>query len=621
MSIKLRRYQANESDFTKDGRSRATIDVPASVGFTDLTSSKLIMDMQLNVKQGANDVLLPATFGLDQQMVGPQAVIRNSKVVSMENGLMNEQRNSNVISANMDWYVKSRAAEDCGSLFGNSTNQNYGRNPRSRLPDNPFFDYRLPSSATPSVIADAQTRRAEVPVAWRHVDEFGNMAQFPNIGVGNLSYQIEFENQLDVVSPADMPAQQIEPCNDIQLAGGATTWGTALHPIVLTKTVSNHWKPPVSGQQVSLWYVQTTATGAPATRVKTAVRRITSVSVGGGLYILTTDVALTSGANDLVENIHISYYTPGCNTPYPCDDITPTANVIGDATHPLVISDMFSVDTDEAHKECAFYVGAPVCVVASDETADRVRLHETVVSRLTINGPDLEIELLVPFNVGGNNDQTEINIGYRTSLANTKFTVEWQIAELYAELHEIQLMPTQREAARKALGDLKLPFVSLYLKQRNMPETNSHSEVIQSDPNCLGLAVLTPQNLTLVSGFDRCTSYRFAINGKDQTNRPIPVGDENTVARQLHNYLIKRFYGNLGQRVMKYDAPTINYGAPDAQASHSMFPLVTPLVPEPLTIQLVLDADGPLPMESKNLFFVFAHSKTLMLSKGRAMVM
>ena len=69
MSVKLVRFNANESNFAKGGRLRTEINVPASVGITDLTGSKLILDMHMSVQQGTNDVLLPVTFG-NQQMVG-----------------------------------------------------------------------------------------------------------------------------------------------------------------------------------------------------------------------------------------------------------------------------------------------------------------------------------------------------------------------------------------------------------------------------------------------------------------------------------------------------------------------------------------------------------------------
>lgn len=612
MSLRIRRYNANESDFTKDGRTRGHIDIPSTVGFTDLTSSKLVLDMKINVSDTAGTVLLPATFGTNSQMVGAQALIKNCKVVSKENGFMNEQRNQNVVAANLDWYQKSRAAEDAGSLFGNSTNHNYGNSKRSKLPDNPWFDYRRPTTADATVTDNAVTRNAEIPIMWRHVDEFGQMSQFPNIAVGDLNYQIEFEDQIDTVSPADMPYAQIEPCDNIQLGAGVDEFGTATNPLVFTKTANNFWKPPIVGQSILVLYKA--ATGGVAEED----RKIASITTVAGKYHVVLDTEITVDANDLVSLIHAAYYVEALNLPALCDDITPTANVIGDATHPLVLEDHFTNDDKPSHNECALYIGAPISVIALDGTANTIHFSETTVASLTIAGANLEVVLATPLSVGTNNQQTNIYISYRTSTANTKFTVSWQVDEMYAQLHEIQLMPTQKESARKALANLEIPFVSQYLKQRNMPSTTVHTEVIEAAPNCLGLSVLTPQNLTLLSGFDNCTSYRFSIDGKEQTNRDINVGEEKTVARQLHNYMLKRFHGNMGKKLLKYDANTTNYSAPNVQTTHSMFPLVTPMVPRPLIVQLILQSDTP--MVSKNIFYVFHHQKVLKLSNGRAQV-
>jgi hypothetical protein len=58
MSVKIVRFHANESAFTKNGRLRTEINVPSSVGVTDLTSSKLVLDMHMELSDASGDVLL-----------------------------------------------------------------------------------------------------------------------------------------------------------------------------------------------------------------------------------------------------------------------------------------------------------------------------------------------------------------------------------------------------------------------------------------------------------------------------------------------------------------------------------------------------------------------------------
>ena len=108
MSIKIKRYPANNSEFLQSGRTRTQIDIPGGVGLTDLTQSDIVLDMQVNcytTSAKTTSVLLPCTFG-NNEMVGSESILRHSRVVSRDNGLLNERRHLNVIDANLDWYTK-----------------------------------------------------------------------------------------------------------------------------------------------------------------------------------------------------------------------------------------------------------------------------------------------------------------------------------------------------------------------------------------------------------------------------------------------------------------------------------------------------------------------------------
>jgi hypothetical protein len=150
-----------------------------------------------------------------------------------------------------------------------------------------------------------------------------------------------------------------------------------------------------------------------------------------------------------------------------------------------------------------------------------------------------------------------------------------------------------------------------------MPSTSTHTEVIQIDAGCAGLTTLSPQNLEFLSGFDNCQSYRYSINGVSTTNRDIQVGPIDRSQRQLHNHLLKKFYGNLGLALSKYDADVIDFARHDDQRTHSHYPLVTPLLPTTQTVQLQLFGNPDIPMTSKNLFFVTVHPRMMKISNGR----
>jgi hypothetical protein len=139
-------------------------------------------------------------------------------------------------------------------------------------------------------------------------------------------------------------------------------------------------------------------------------------------------------------------------------------------------------------------------------------------------------------------------------------------------------------------------------------------------PNTVGVSVLTPQNLSLVSGFDNCNRYRFALNGKETTNQDIQVGSAVVAGRQIHNVLLREHLLNIGKQLKKYDAPKFCYEIDVVSATHAMYGLVVPMVPAETIMQLQLFADSA--MASKNIYFVMHVQRVLKLGAGgKAMIM
>ncbi len=618
MSLKIRRYVANQSNFVStDAAPLTQVDVPASVGFTDLTQCRMVLDMQVSVTDNLVPVVFPTSFGRGGQMLGAQSLIRNSKVRSREFGLMNEQRHQNVISSNLDWYKKSRAREDAESTFGASTSRNYGVGWVDHLPDCPFIEYRgsRPTDAGPTgtpTTTSAALRRAEIPIPWKHFDQFASIAQFPNVALGDLSYHMEFENQIQSIYPAVMPTQM---CVINSRAAVASVLGNAAAPLTTTLAVTAFNRPPLVGDRVRLWFAEAAST------VKTGTDTISAVTTAGGFYVITlaTGVA-TTGATPNCTSINLFY---GDVPVYACDNVTAAGNVIGDAAaRALVLQNFYNYRLSlEDNKQCPFYVGCPVRVVAANSTLNSANETSTTISSLSRNNDDLLILLTTPLNVGGNNPCTNIYISHRdhSTAGNAAFGITWTINEVYAELFEIQLTPNQREAARKGLANLELPFYEQRLLQKDMPSSTVHTDVVQIDPNCLGLAVLTPQTLTFLSGFENCTSYRYAIDGVSNTNRDINVGNATTTGRQLHNIMLKNYFGNTGMPLMKYDAQTVDFARVDNTATHAFFPLVTPYVPRSQIVQIQLFASTA--MSQKSLFYVTTHARVLKLSSGRVQLL
>ena len=639
MSLKLTRYNANESDFAKNARVRTEIPVPASAGITDLTKSKLVLDMTMNVTDANGTVLLPVTFGNQQMVGGAQSLIRNAAVISQSSGILNERRNQNVISANLDWYQESRAQADEKSLLGGSTNTNYGIDRFNALPDNPFLLWKKPSALTgaaATVTENAVKRRAEIPVSWKHIDNFSNISQFPNMSVGDITYRVEFENQIDVAFPAKMPFSQGEPCDN--RAAVASLLGNSGAPLTLTKTTGNYFRPPQQGDICVASFLQAT-TGNYKTTATSGRDEIESVTTAGGKYVVTLKNGFaTTAATESCTGITLFYFSAtdmlGA-TAVPvaqANTVAVAAGVYGSAAAPLVfakntpggIQTTISGDvvTLDSLNSIPWYCGAPIQLCGIDvsgatETASRV---ESTITSVKLNGDNVEL-IISPTLTAVGLTLVAPTVQYRDCLAGTKMTCAWNIDEVYAELLKIQLTPAQMEKAKAQLSNMEIPWMDQMLVQRNMPSNSTaHTEVLQAMAGTVGLAVLTPQNLTLLSGFDNCGRYRFSISGKEVTNQDIVVGSADLKGRQLHNYFLKTYHENLGMALKKYDANQYDYVNQGNQATHAMYPLIIPNLGAESVVQIQMFANDGTTMAGKNIFYVFTRQRVMKLSNGRVML-
>lgn len=633
MSVKICRFQANESEFQKTQRNRTEVDLPSSLGFIDLTSSRAILDMHVDVTDTlGNTMLIPTTFGSGNMVGGAQALIKNTRVVSQTNGLLDEKRNQNVISANIsDWYLKSRSKEDAESLIGNSTNENYGIDRISRLPDCPFISYGKPTimdePAGPTV-----TRRAELPVSWNHLDNFSTISQFPIVSCGNLQYNVEFEDQINVVSPATLPSRAPVPAINKQAVGNI------LNVLTLDKTVSNYWREPRVGDIASLMFHEDATESKNWDTVDSGIDRIIAVETVANKYVVTfLNGFATLNVDADCTDIEVFYYSPAeaiIGHKYIPVAAAMAAGVMGNAANPLIFSlnntgglqprTTVASQNDPYLDGCPWYVGAPVSLTyINNNVASVPNTVDTVITDVYITSDGVNaggIRVVLADSVAIADGCTAPVLTFRDSTNNIKFAVNWTIDEFYLEPFQITLTAKQQDAAKKALENLEIPYIKQLLVQKNMPTTNVHTEVLQVPAGTVGMSLLTPQNLTLVSGFDNCEQYRWSINGKEQTNQPILVGRADRVGRQIHNQMLKLHFGNLGQTMKKYDAEKDNYVSYGNKETHALYPLIVPNMPVEQIVQITLISNGDA-MNAKNLFFVHHMASTLKISGGKVKVM
>jgi hypothetical protein len=555
MSIKIKRIQSLESgDFNSynNGRLRAHIEVPSSVGFTDLENSQLVFRM--NTVIAGNDAsagnLIPSFIAGRQggdvnkplDVGGAGALIRNSRVTSREYGLLNEQRDQNVVTANLDYYTKYTSESGAWMNFdGGCAQKTHDPNQMYQARDSLFLDARKPE-AVGVVIQQSNNNQksqqvsAEVRVPMKCIDRFadGNR-QFPNMAVGNLTYRIEFEPQPGRAVTALGVDSKAYQCEDATVSATQPGVGTLENPIFYRLR---------KGDRAS---------------------KLGEDNAGMQPFYLGMPVKASYKANGVAANV-VTYIES-------LEIITTDATTIAagtDGSLKIVLAD-------------------PGVATAADAITD-----------LTL----------------------QMHCG--------SATVDWNIEEIFLELHCLQLAPQQLEAVSRAMESLEIPYTEHRLVKKVLNQTSDYSEMIQTDPGCAGLAVLTPKNNQLVSSIDHARRYRFSIEGKFTTNRDVQIqslinSDGQALGRQLHNHLMQKFYGNLGKQLLRFDSPGkfYDFSATDAEVedqTHTFYPLVTPLVPNDSIINFQLQADVNENMDTKEIYYLAMYPRTLNFRNGRLVV-
>lgn len=276
--------------------------------------------------------------------------------------------------------------------------------------------------------------------------------------------------------------------------------------------------------------------------------------------------------------------------------------------------------TNDNLEFCPFYLGMPVIVSYTHSSQEFTKI--STVSGLKANSGLFEVEIEHPIKVIDTRVLTDISISVYT---DTDIKIDWNIDDIFLELHCLQLTPQQLQSAQSAMESLSIPYMDYRLVKKVLNQTGDYSEMIQTDVGCAGLCVMTPLNNRIASSINRARRYRFAIEGKFTTNRDIQIAplinkQAQSSGRQLHNHMLQKFFGNLGKKLLRFDSPVDDYNADNftdelENENHAIYPLVTPIVGNDSIINFQLQSDQL--MDTKEIFYVAMYPRTLDFKNGR----
>lgn len=327
---------------------------------------------------------------------------------------------------------------------------------------------------------------------------------------------------------------------------------------------------------------------------------------------------------------------------------TATDGNIGGANNIVYLTETFA--SNARLNDLPLYVSAPINLTATVAGGTIITVGTTVTSITVQAGGTIGFTCDPPLAAGGTgiactdlaysfmgydpNSQvyTYPSVGSLVTAGGTAatgtcqgVTASWLVTNAYVELHELQLLPDQAKAAVAALRNLELPFLDVRTIIKNMyTTTTEYSDTVPYDPNCVGLAIMTPQTNTLTSGFDMATQYRHKVDNLDVQGRWVVVGPEQETAgadarlpvgRQYHNYLLDLFYQNMGKRLLKFDAPSVNYPNYIDTNTHAFFPLIVNGKPQGGIVSVNIQTTAG--MQAKEVFWHFLYNRAIKIRDGQ----
>jgi len=421
-----------------------------------------VFRMQMNITNGGQSTLLPAYIAqphsdkdgdqfIDKPVRcgGAQALIRDGRATSSEFGQLSEQRDQNVISANLDHFTDYWACHAVKEAYngGGAMPTQYPANP-SQIVDSPFLRPSRPVLAGTQETNDSQLVEAEVRCPLKHVDRIadGNR-QFPNLACGDITYRINLEDVRPVVALQDS--------------------------VVYTEFDD----PTPSGNEIGI-------------------------------------------------------------------DAAPLIYVYSDANGASLNGEVLQVNLDM----CPFYIGMPIEVNYKVGGVAQAAVKRKV-AKLNVTGGKVEIVCDTAIPAAG--AVTEVVAALYVDAAAT---VDYQINDMFLELHTLNLTPQQTEAATRALKSLQIPYLEHRLIKKVLVSTQDYAESLHVDAGCSNIAVFTPFNNRLVSSYDNAREYRWSVDGNYVTNRGITLGPNTSdtgqgVANSVHKHFLQKYFGNIGKQL------------------------------------------------------------------------
>lgn len=268
---------------------------------------------------------------------------------------------------------------------------------------------------------------------------------------------------------------------------------------------------------------------------------------------------------------------------------------------------------------------------------------EGVVSEISVSTTgDVTYQLNI---AGFANDQTltGVQLDY-APLPGTAVPPEYEITDMFLQVHRLQLTPQQIELATRAMQNLVINYQDYFVKPEQMTLTPVYQQSQLVPKGSRGVAVLTPQNILnegqsqrLYSGWDNAELYQFQVTNEQgvlypTTKQRVQVGSSTGrfvgtstdvdiwCNRGLHNVRLKEYFANLQLPMKRYEeyGNTRNLATVlNKEFNRGFYPQMLVPANELKGMTFIVETNGTKNMQGKTVLFVFTRDRIIAVSQGR----
>ena len=478
MATKLVKIISNQSGPFTVNNNLVDITLPSYLGACDLSDTCIELDLKVVKASDGSDVSGLFDYGFkNDPRLDSTCLIKNAKFSSDKGGVLEEIAQPNVLHANLSPFETDFEARRDDWYYGQSIN--------------PFgtFINKVDSGTTLSTAKTA----LKLPIS--SLLGIGKMKQFSNSLFGDCKIHLEFEDNKKIVETL---FQAYTDSRTYDGVGDATNKTVKLSE-QLVPNGNNIWNGMPVDERLSCVVDSITLQNPAKVELKVSSTDSKKVKLNVG------DIVVISGAGGddagLVNNIQLKVSAAGIN-----------------ATVTKANGDVL----DLSGKDITF----------ADATAVVIRPENATIVSSQYN----QSKKTVTYTLTGtvefkNEDETAIaSTGFqaRPPSADENTTgLTYEIKDVHIIVPQYLLTPAQVNSMEsKMKRGVNMSFQTYQLERINMPVVSSNTQFDRQfdiHPGTINAIMLTPAINTLPSITDNVSSFRWRLNGLEQTNRDIVV--------------------------------------------------------------------------------------------------